>query len=61
MATFLLTARTIATKLISLLVFERRLLYSIFVKFMFLTVDILDELNMTGAENIVEITRPNAT
>jgi hypothetical protein len=27
---------------------------------MFFTVDILDELNMTGAENIVEITRPNA-
>ena len=31
------------------------------VEFMLLTVDIFDELNMTGAENIVEITRPNAT
>ena len=32
-----------------------------FVQFMFLTVAILDEVNMTGAESIVDITRPNAT
>jgi hypothetical protein len=49
-----------ATKLMSLLVLDRRLRYSTFVIFMFFTVDILDELNMTGAENIVVITRPNA-
>jgi hypothetical protein len=50
-----------ATQLMSFLVSARRFRYSMFVEFIFLTVDILDELNMTGAENIVDITKPNAT
>ena len=50
-----------ATKLMSFLVFERRSRYLMSVEFMLVTVDISDELNMTGAENIVETTKPNAT
>lgn len=59
--TILLTAKAMATQLMSFLVSARRFRYSMIVEFIFLTVDILDELNMTGAENIVDITKPNAT
>lgn len=56
-----LTAKTMATVLQSPLVLESRPRYSVLVGCMFLTVAIFDEQNITGADNIVAITKPNAT